>query len=230
MKSQFHRSILQRIYWTIAIRVISRIGLFLLSRRQVRGQENVPKQGPLLIVSNHLSFADQFLISASLSRKAVFMAKEEIFKSRIMRHLAHGLGAFPVRRGGILDRMAIRQAHQVLDSGQALVMFPEGTRNRKAKLRRAFPGSAMIALHNNVPILPIGFTGMEHIDTKGPLWYLIHRPRVTVIIGRPFHLPPVGDKDKVTKKELLELSDHIMEHVAELLPPQYQGYYAKHRE
>jgi len=230
MESQFHRSILQQIYWIMAVKVITRVILAISARWQVRGQENIPKQGPLLVVSNHLSFADQFLISASLNRKAVFMAKEEIFKSRIMRHLAHGFGAFPVRRGGILDRAALQQANQVLDSGQALAMFPEGARNQKAGLRRAFPGSAMIALHNNVPILPIGITGMEHTDIKNPLWHLIHRPLVTVTIGRPFHLTPMSDKDKVTKKELLKLADHIMEHVAELLPPKYQGYYAKHRE
>jgi len=156
------------------------------------------------------------------------MAKVEIFRSRLIRHLAHGYGAFPVRRGGILDRAAMHQANQVLNSGQALVMFPEGTRTRKAELRRAYPGSAMIALHNNVPILPIGITGMEYVDTKGPLWYLIHRPRVTVTIGQPFHLPPV--EGNPTKKEMLQLGDYIMERVAELLPPKYQGYYAKQRE
>ena len=228
MEAQFHHSILQRICWTMSVLVIARIGLFLLTRRQVRGQENVPQQGPLLIVSNHLSFADQFLLAISLNRKVVFMAKEEIFRSRLLRNLAHGFGAFPVRRGGVLDRAALQQANQVLDSGQALAMFPEGRRTQKAQLGRAFPGSAMIALHNSVPILPIGITGMEHTDAKSPLWNLIHRPLVTITIGRPFHLPPV--EGKATKKDLLRLGDHIMEHIAELLPPKYQGYYAKHRE
>ena len=227
MESQFHRSILQRIYWTGA-KLTSRILLSILTRRRVTGQKNIPKQGSLLVVSNHLSFADQFLISLSINRKTVFMAKVELFKSRIIRHLAHGFGAFPVRRGGILDRAALKQANQILDSGQALVMFPEGARSRKAELSRAFPGSAMIALHNNVPILPIGITGMEHTDAKSLLWNLIHRPRVTVTIGRPFHLPPV--KDKATKTELIQLGDHIMEHIAELLPPEYRGHYAKRRE
>jgi 1-acyl-sn-glycerol-3-phosphate acyltransferase len=227
METQFHRSILQRIYWTGA-KLISRILLSIFTRRRVTGQENIPKQGSLLVVSNHLSFVDQFLISINLGRKTVFMAKMEVFKSRIIRHLAHGFGAFPVRRGGILDRAALQQANQILDSGQALVMFPEGARNRKAELRRAYPGSAMIALHNNVPILPIGITGMEHADAKSLLWNLFHRPRVTVTIGRPFHLPPV--ESKATKKDLLQLGDHIMEHIAELLPPKHQGYYAKRGE
>jgi len=227
MQFQLHQKRHQRI-GRLLILLFSRMMFFLLNRRRVKGKENVPEQGPLLIVSNHLSYADQYLLAINLNRKVVFMAKEEIFRSRLIRHLAHTFGAFPVRRGGIMDREALQQANQVLDSGQALAMFPEGARNRKAELRRAYPGSAMIALHNNVPILPIGITGMEHADIKSPLWNLIHRPLVTVTIGRPFHLPPV--EGKATKKDLLRLGDHIMEHIAELLPPKYQGYYAKHRE
>jgi len=158
------------------------------------------------------------------------MAKEELFHSRAMRFLAAAFGAFPVRRGGILDRQAVRLANQILESGQALVMFPEGTRSRKAQLKPAFPGSALIALHNNVPILPVGITGMEHVDVKGPLWQLIHRPRVTVNVGRPFHLPPVKNKHELTKAQLVELADSIMEHIAELLPPEYQGHYARDKD
>ena len=230
MESPFHRSITQRILWTFYARVLSEVLFSLLTRRQVTGRENVPRQGHLLIISNHLSFADQFLLTANLNRRVVYMAKVELFRSRLIRCLAHGFGAFPVRRGGIMDREAIRQANQILESGQDLGMFPEGMRNWKAELKRAFPGSVMIALHNNVPILPIGITGMEHVDTKGPLWYLIHRPRVTINIGRPFHLPPVKDKDKVTKAELIRLADYMMERIAELLPPEYQGHYAKRKE
>ena len=219
----FHRSIIQRIYWIGAIKLTTEAMFTLSTRRRVIGRENVPKKGALLVVSNHLSFVDQFLIGASLGRKLVFMAKMELFKSRFMRHLAHRFGAFPIRRGGILDRKALEQANQVLEDGQALVMFPEGRRNQRAAMTRAFPGSAMIALNNGVPILPVAITGMEHIDTKGPLWHLRHRPHVTVTIGRPFHLKPA--EGKIGKKELLKLGDHIMEHVAELLPPEYRGYY-----
>jgi len=220
----FHRSIEQRIYWIGAIKLTTGAIFTILTRRRVVGRENVPKKGPLLVVSNHLSFADQFLLGASLGRKLVFMAKKEIFKSRFMRHLAHGFGAFPIRRGGILDRTALAQANQVLEDGQALVMFPEGRRNQRAAMTRAFPGSAMIALHNGIPILPVAITGMEHIDSKGPLWHLRHRPHVTVTIGRPFHIEPT--EGKTGKKDLLKLSDHIMGHVAELLPPEYRGYYS----
>jgi len=224
METKFHHSISQRIMWTFIVRVLARVIIFLETRRRVKGIENVPKQGALLIVSNHLTYADQFLISASLNRKVVFMAKEELFLSRVIRPLAWAFGAFPVRRGGIMDRQALELANQILDSGQALAMFPEGMRSRTAQLQPAYPGSALIALHNSVPILPIGITGLEHA-TKGMLWGLLHRPKVTVNIGRPFYLPPVSDK--MTKAELAKLADYIMEHIAELLPPKYRGHYAK---
>lgn len=227
MEPQFHRSISQRIMWTFIVRVLTRTILFLRTRRQVKGMENVPKQGALLIVSNHLSMADQFLLSASLNRKVVFMAKEELFRPRVLRRLANAFGAFPVRRGGIMDRTALQLANQVLDSGQALAMFPEGTRSRTAQLKPAYPGSALIASHNSVPILPVGITGLEHA-TKGIGRGLLHRPEVTVNIGHPFYLPPVSKN--LTKAELAKLADYIMERIAELLPPEYRGHYAKCRD
>ena len=226
MQFQLHQKRHQRI-GRLLILLFSRMIFFLLNRRRVKGKENVPRQGPLLIVSNHLSMADQYLLAINLNRKVVFMAKEEIFRSRLIRHLAHTFGAFPVRRGGIMDREALQQANQVLDSGQALAMFPEGTRSKNAQLQPAFPGSALIASHNHVPILPVGITGMEKVK-KGPFWMLLHRPPVTVNIGRPFYLPPV--KGQLTKAELAKLADYIMEHIAELLPPEYQGHYARRRD
>ena len=153
------------------------------------------------------------------------MAKEELFRSPPIRLLAQGFGAFPVRRGA-MDRRALNEAYRALDSGLALFMFPEGTRSKNGQLKPAFPGSALIALHNNVPILPVGITGLENVK-KGPLWFIFHRPWVTVHIniGRPFYLPPVSGK--LTKTRLGELAEYIMEHIAELLPPEYRGYYAK---
>jgi len=100
-------------------------------------------------------------------------------------------------------------------------MFPEGTRSHGARLRRAFPGSALIALRSGVPILPIGVAGTEKI--RGVAW-LLRRPQITVHIGHPFHLPPVSSK--LTKAELAELTNYIMEHIAELLPLEYRGHYA----
>jgi len=140
----------------------------------------------------------------------------------VRRFLIEAFGAIPVRRGAV-NRGALRQVHQVLDDGLAMFMFPEGSRSKNAQLQAAFPGSALIALHNNAPILPVGISGME-VAEKGFRWVMLHRPKVTVNIGHPFYLStPEGTLDK---KQLEELSDDIMEHIAELLPPEYRGYYA----
>ena len=190
-------------------------------RRQVRGIENIPKNGPLLVVSNHVSYADQYLLVISLNQEMIFMAKEELFRYQPLKFLVESFGAFPVRRGG-MDRKALSEAGQVLDQGLTLFMFPEGTRSKNGKLKPAYPGTALIALHNRVPILPVGITGMEFAE-KDPFWLVFHRPQITVNIGRPFHLN--APSSKPNKTQLKELAGYIMEQIAALLPPRYRGHY-----
>ena len=207
------------------IHLLCRVLIFLLTRREVRGKENVPEHGPLLVAANHLGMADQYFIALNIKRRMMYMAKEELFRHLPLRLLVQAFGAFPVRRG-LIDRRSLGQANQVLSSGLALFMFPEGTRSKDGKLQPAFPGSALIALDNNVPILPIGIAGLENVR-KGPLWWIAHRHQLTVRIniGRPFYLP--AQEGKITKERLRSMADLIMEHIAELLPPEYRGYYAQ---
>ncbi|MEE8598903.1 MAG: lysophospholipid acyltransferase family protein [Dehalococcoidales bacterium] len=197
-----------------------RLLLLLLTRWRVRGRDNIPGEGPLLIVANHLNLTDPPLLSVSLSRRVVFMAKEELFHSRFSGYFVRSFGAFPVHRGR-MDREALRQAKRVLADGLALVMFPEATRSKNAQLQPAFPGSALIALRSGAPILPVGITGTEKIE--GVSW-ILHRPVLTVNIGHPFYLPSVNSR--LTKVEMTELTDFIMGRIAELLPPEYRGNYA----
>ena len=200
-------------------RVIVRVLLKLLTRCQVKGRENIPSQGPLLIVANHLSLADPPLLGVSLGRKVIFIAKKELFRFRLIGYFIGSLGAFSVHRGQ-LDRKAMRQAYQVLADGLALVMFPEGTRSRSGRLRPAFPGPALIAMRSGAPILPVGIIGTEKI--RGVTW-LLRRPQITVNVGHPFYLPPVSSR--LTKAGLAELTNYIMGHIAELLPLEYRGDY-----
>ena len=192
--------------------------LFLLTRCQVRGRENIPNQGPLLVVANHLSLADPPLVNISLNRKVRYMAKEQLFRFRVLGYFMRGLGAFPVHRGRP-DMKAFRQAEQVLAQGSTLVVFPEGTRSRSGQIGHAFSGPTLIALRSGVPILPVGITGTEKLEH---VTGLLSRPRVTVNIGHPFQLPTTTGKSTKT-----ELTKHIMERIAELLPLEYQGQYGK---
>jgi len=202
-------------------RVLIRITLFLLTNWHVKGKENIPGQGPLIVVSNHLNLADPPVIAVSLSRNAIFMAKEELFRSRFSSYFIGSFGAFPVHRGQ-LDRKALRQAQRILAEGSVLIMFPEATRSKNAQLQPAFPGSALVALRSGAPILPIGITGTERI--RGATWWL-RRPRLTVNIGPPFHLPPADSK--LSKTELAEITNLIMGHIARLLPVEYRGSYSE---
>jgi len=147
------------------------------------------------------------------------MAKKELFHFRLIGYFIGSFGAFPVHRGR-LDRKAMRQAERLLAQGLALAMFPEGMRSRSGRLRPAFSGSALIALRSGAPILPVGISGTEKI--KGVTW-MLRRPKITVNIGHPFHLPPV--KSRLTKAELTKLTNSMMEHIAALLPPEYRGDY-----
>lgn len=203
----------------------SRIGLKALfsmtTRCEVRGKENIPGEGRLLVVANHLSLVDPPLVGVILGRETAFMAKKELFLNYtgIVALLLRSLGAFSVHRGQ-LDREALRQAEKVLAAGQFLVMFPEGARSSNGQLGRAYSGSALVALRCDAPILPAGIAGTERI--KGLFWPL-SRPRITVNIGVPFRLPPVNGR--VSKAQLAEHTNFIMGRIAELLPLKYRGRY-----
>lgn len=186
---------------------------------RVCGLENVPQQGPLLVVANHLSLADPPLLGVSLGRPVTFMAKRELFRFPVIGFFLKSLGGFPVNRGH-MDLDALRRAYRVLADGNALAMFPEGRRSRTGGLQTAFRGAAQIAVRAKVPILPVAISGTEVLER--PFW-LFRRPKVTVSIGCPFYLPRANDR--VSRQELDGLTKLIMSAVAGLLPGAYRGDY-----
>jgi len=195
--------------------------LFWLTRWEVTGQENVPRNGSLIVVANHLSLIDPPLLSASIPRRISFMAKEELFNAWSAPFI-RWFGAFPVRRG-VLDRKAIRQAMQVIEKGESLGIFPEGKRSPNQQMIEGELGVAMIAHHSGASILPIGISGSENIRWPDIIW---KRPKVIVAIGRPFSLPK--KEGKRTREHLIESKNQIMRHIAEILPPRYQGIWEYH--
>ena len=203
------------IYHTV--RLILRFLFLLLTRLRVKGRENIPSQGPVIFVSNHIELVDSPLLWISLSRRAYFMAKEEMFNSRIIAYFMTSFGAFPVRKGWP-DRKALLKAGQLLADGQALIIYPEGMRSPSRQIKLAFHGAALIASRSGAPVIPIGITGTEKIRGIAWLW---RRPEITVNFGKAFTLPKIDGR--LTKVELAKLMDIIMGRIAEMLPMKYRG-------
>jgi 1-acyl-sn-glycerol-3-phosphate acyltransferase len=198
---------------------------FLVARIEVVGRERVPRQGALILASNHLNNADPPVLTIIFPRRLAFMAKHEALRWPIVGLLMRLAGAFPVRRFEA-DIGALRQASRVLHEGEVLAMFPEGTRSKEGGLGSAYPGTAFVALRTGTPILPIGITGTETINFPKVLFDAVRlrRARVRVVIGDPFFLPPVS---RITAEEVIHCTDVIMDRIASLLPPSYRGQYGQ---
>lgn len=202
----------------ILCNTIVNVGLVFFSRWQIEGKENVPQDGPLIVVANHLSMVDPPLLGASIPRRIIFMAKEELFVNSFSRFVCENYGSFPVKRDQ-LDGKAIRTARELLEDGKVLGMFPEGRRSRNGLLQSAEAGAALLASHAGAPLLPVGISGTDNI--KG-LSVIYRRPHIKVTIGKPFMLPEELEH-KPSRQKLSEYTDIIMSRIGELLPDNYKN-------
>lgn len=169
--------------------------LHLYLRGRVYGAENVPKTGPLVVVSNHASDFDPPILSCCIRRPVAYMAKEELFQIPVFKRAIELYGAYPVSRGSA-DRSAIRAALKYLEAGWAAGIFLQGTRTPDGKITDPKLGAALIAAKANAPLLPVSLWGTQMIQKDSAL------PRpvpVTVRIGE------VIDAPSSTKKEELQV-------------------------
>jgi 1-acyl-sn-glycerol-3-phosphate acyltransferase len=162
----------------------------LIYRPVIEGRENIPRTGPLLLASNHLSFIDSFVIPLVAPRRVVFLAKSEYFTGHglrgvWMRWLFTALGAVPVQRGGTLGaaQEGLDSALEILKEGLAFAIYPEGTRSRDGRLYRGRTGVAWLALTAGCPVVPVALLGTQDIQPVGSRVPRIRK--VTVRFGKP---------------------------------------------
>ncbi len=129
-----------------------------VSGRRIQNLDQVPREGSLIVASNHISFWDPPLIGSAVTRELYFLAKEELFATPILGPLIRSLNSIPIRRG-TADLSGIARAVEVLRRGGALLMFPEGGRMRDGELHPARPGVGMMAVQADVAIVPCYISG-----------------------------------------------------------------------
>jgi len=207
-KFVFHRTLFRKIL-VGTIRMI----LPVFVKIETVGLENIPETGPVVLASNHLTNYDVFPMQMVIQRPLFFMAKSELHKNPIMDLALWNVGAFPVHRGQ-RDHWAIRHAAKVLEHGQVLALFPEGSRSKGRGLRAGKTGAARLALQANCEILPVAIVGTHRMFKDFP-----KRTQLKLEIGEPIQPD--------TSESTLSLTDRMMFSIADMLPEDLRGVYSK---
>jgi 1-acyl-sn-glycerol-3-phosphate acyltransferase len=208
--------------WPRLVAWTCRAVLRCLIRVRVEGLAHVPREGALIVASNHISNADPPLVGGwlapALDRRPRFLAKEQLFVG-IVGWFLRSQGVIPVRAGGS-DVEAYRTARALLEEGEVVVIFPEGTRSPDGTLGTAKPGVSLLATRHDVAVLPVGISGTDDFLRRGQRVPHVGA-RVTVRIGPPFHLRAERGADR--RAALRAADDELMRRIAALVGPRHRG-------
>lgn len=200
-------------------RAICRTYLVLRYGWRIEGLENIPTEGPVILVANHISYLDPPLLGAAVKRPVHFMAKAELFRNRIFGSILRRVNAFPVERGAA-DRKAIRRSLEILAEGNVLVMFPEGTRSKTGELLPGQSGVAMLALRSRAHVVPAGIAGTSKVDREK--YPPAGRPKIALHFGPPV---PLDDLYESTDRRaaMREAIDRVMTAIRNQVKISQQG-------
>ena len=205
--------------------VICRLALGTAARVKVEGLDALPQEGPLIVIANHISNADPPLVygwlTPALGRQMHILAKEALFVGPVGWFLRN-IGVTRVKSGGS-DIEAYRVAKGVLDRGEVLCIFPEGTRSLTGVMQEPKPGVAMLATRSHVPIVAVGISGSDEFLGRGKRMPRF-RSRITIRASAPFTLRL--DPAQARRAAMAAASDELMGHIAELVDPRHRGRFS----
>lgn len=195
--------------------------LRLVWRPAIEGAERIPDRGPVILASNHVSGADTVFMPAQVRRTVRFLAKSDFYSggslmNRVLGLFLRSIGVMPVNRsGGAASRTAIAAGLTVLERGEVLGIYPEGTRSPDGRLYRGRTGAARMALQSGCPIIPIAMLGAYEAQ-KGRTFLPRRRPRIRVLVGEPIDArAAVAQMEAVSEGERLRaLTDRVMDAIA----------------
>ncbi len=196
---KIHRTLGYRLFRALVLAVWTA-----MFRPRVEGQENIPLAGPVLIAPIHRSNIDFAFTVFMTKRKTFFMAKDSLWKVPLLRNLISTMGAFAVKRG-TADRESLAFAQSVLEQGEVLVMFPEGTRQEGADVVELRDGAMFIASRTGATVVPVGIGNTQRAMPRGAKF---PRPvRVRIVIGKPISAPT--SQTRVSRTQIAEATEEL---------------------
>jgi 1-acyl-sn-glycerol-3-phosphate acyltransferase len=210
MKRETLQSILGKILRTVA-------------KVEYYGTENLPQEGPILVATNHMSRMDTLYLFINPARKDITALVAD-------KYLKYPVFNWILKTGGVIwldrekaDFTAFRKAAEILKAGVALGIAPEGTRSQTGQIQEGKPGTALLSVRTNTPVVPVGIEGT---DTFFRDVLRLRRPHIILRFGEPMTFAPL-DRD-TRDEQLRNYTEEIMLRIAALLPARYRGYYANH--
>ena len=182
-----------------------------LYRIELSGAERIPAEGGVILVANHESLIDPWLLALATPRPVRYMAKAELWRYPVVRTVMDRFGTFPVERGSG-DRGAVGRAAELVAEGQVIGMFPQGT-CLPYRRRRWLRGAARLALATGAPVVPVCIVGSERALRPGKP--RIGFPRIRILVGEPIAV----ERAKPTVARSRELTDRLEQAVEELRAP-----------
>jgi len=201
---------------------LMRLAVFAFAKWDVSGVEYIPEKQGCVLVSNHVHIIDPPLLAASSpGRRLRTMAKQELFSLPLIGWIFTAYGAYSVKRNG-RDLRALRESLRLISTGEAILLFVEGTRSGGGPLQSGHGGAALIALKSGKPVIPVSIQGSNikfpHVFFQ---WIIRRRPHIVVRFGPPIDLSDI----KADGTGVSEATDQIMYAIADLLPSNLRGPY-----
>ena len=215
-------------YWLLKFVFLGPV-LKLVFRPRVEGADNVPLEGPAILASNHLSYADWLFMPLTLPRRVTFVAKAEYFttpgiKGWFQKKFFSGSGQVPIdRSSGSAAEGALQSAKKVLAQGELFGIYPEGTRSHDGRLYRGKTGVARLALEMKVPVIPIAVIGTDEIAPPGKKFGTLTRPLVR--FGKPLDFSRYEGLEN-DRFILRSITDEVMYEIMRLSGQEYVDVYA----
>lgn len=201
----------QRLYRFLRLLVLGVAKLF--GRVEVHGGEHVPETGPFVLAPVHRSNIDFALAALVTRRRLRYMVKDSVWKFKPLGAFVAFNGGFPVHRGAA-DREALRTCVEVIELGDPLVMFPEGTRRSGPVVEELFDGPAYVAAKTRVPVVPVGIGGSERMMPKGAKF--IRRSKLVLVVGEPIDPPPPSEGGRTSRRAVKALTEQLRVEIQKL--------------